>query len=324
MTPVTRLFAGISLALAATLSFAQAPRVVPENTGESTTIFPVLNNANGQVEAVLLVESPAADGRLSTIDRLLGRSPVLGAGLAFPLDHGNRLSATLSLDSNPGLGLSCEGNALRVLSSLNRNCLLTTLSPNTTLQAQPGLSAELRLDGDRGAVAGRIGTREVDLENAFTLPGRTGSLGTLGSLRLGGEDLQFDQDDIGLAGELKLGESGWVSIGGTWARARLVPTSQLPGGTLPAGWDSGTLSVGGGIGDFGGEVVGRVVEVPGEPGRFTNIGVGVTWRTPWQGQLSVGAENILSKGKNPFAPATGKDGAKDEERVPYVRYEQDL
>jgi hypothetical protein len=49
--------------------------------------------------------------------------------------------------------------------------------------------------------------------------------------------------------------------------------------------------------------------------------VGLTWRTPWSGQLTVGAENIVTRGKNPFAPS-GSD--KDEGTVPYVRYEQDL
>ena len=38
-------------------------------------------------------------------------------------------------------------------------------------------------------------------------------------------------------------------------------------------------------------------------------------------QLTVGAENVVTRGKNPFAPGNGE---KDEGTVPYVRYEQDL
>jgi len=47
----------------------------------------------------------------------------------------------------------------------------------------------------------------------------------------------------------------------------------------------------------------------------------LTWRTPWSGQLTVGAENVVTRGKNPFAP---RNESTDEGTVPYVRYEQDL
>ena len=65
-----------------------------------------------------------------------------------------------------------------------------------------------------------------------------------------------------------------------------------------------------------------MVSVPGESGKWEGLGVGMTWRTPWRGQLSVGADNLVTRGKNPFAPADA-DG-ETEGTVPYVRYEQDL
>ena len=65
---------------------------------------------------------------------------------------------------------------------------------------------------------------------------------------------------------------------------------------------------------------GRVIEVPGQPGKWEGFGVGLTWRTPWSGQLSVGADNVVTRGKNPFAPSKGEE----EGTVPYVRYQQDL
>ena len=69
-------------------------------------------------------------------------------------------------------------------------------------------------------------------------------------------------------------------------------------------------------------IVGHVVDTPGQP-KWSGLGLGLTWRTPWSGQLTVGADNVVTRGKNPFTAAgnTGDDG---EGTVPYVRYEQDL
>ena len=86
-------------------------------------------------------------------------------------------------------------------------------------------------------------------------------------------------------------------------------------------WNSKSLTIGAGYGNFSANIVGRVVDTPGQPGQWEGLGVGLTWRTPWSGQLTVGAENVVTRGKNPFAPGNSD---KDEGTVPYVRYEQDL
>lgn len=81
--------------------------------------------------------------------------------------------------------------------------------------------------------------------------------------------------------------------------------------------------MGGGYGAIGGEVVGRVVRVPGETESYGTLGLGLTWRTPWAGRLTVGAQNLMSTGENPVAPRAKAD-ERQEGRVPYVRYQQDL
>ena len=86
-------------------------------------------------------------------------------------------------------------------------------------------------------------------------------------------------------------------------------------------WDSKSLSIGAGYGNFTGSIIGRVIDVPGKPGKWEGLGIGLTWRTPWSGQLTVGAENVISRGKNPFSP---RNESNDDGTVPYVRYEQDL
>ncbi len=121
-------------------------------------------------------------------------------------------------------------------------------------------------------------------------------------------------------GQKNIGREGFVSIGGTYAKARLVPLSDVSPALVDR-WDSKSLTLGAGYGNFSGNIIGRVVDVPGQPGKWEGLGVGLTWRTPWSGQLTVGAENVITRGKNPFAP---RNESTDEGTVPYVRYEQDL
>jgi hypothetical protein len=315
------------LALVATGAFAQAPSplVVENNDDGATTALPIIRN--NQIEGFLLIESDATAGARSSLDRILGRSnsPSVGAGLTLPLDNGRRIGASLSLESNPTLGLLCEGTSVsRSFGALAQHCMVANLSPNPAAPlalSQPGLRAEARLEGDRSAISANLGLNRFDLDGPLALPGAAPVIGASDlTLSLNGTEVQ--QEDIGLLGELKVGQSGWVSIGGTLARARIVSANQLPGG-LPPQWNTGSLSLSAGHGNFGGEIVGRVIEIPGSTVRYSNVGVGVTWRAPWRARLSVGAENLMSNGRNPFAPSA--DDEKDESaRVPYIRYEQDL
>ena len=111
-----------------------------------------------------------------------------------------------------------------------------------------------------------------------------------------------------------------VSIAGTMAKAQLIPSGDASTG-LPDGWDSKTLTIGGGYGAFGASIIGHVVSTPGQP-QWEGLGLGLTWRTPWSGQLTVGADNLVTRGKNPFSPDSSNN--QDEGAIPYVRYEQDL
>lgn len=315
------------LALVATGAFAQAPAplVVENNADNATTALPIIRN--NQVEGFLLIEGDA--GARSSLDRILGRNninPGVGAGLALPLDNGRRVAASLSLESNPTLGLLCNGTSVsRSFGALAQHCMVANLTPNPAAPlalAQPGLRAEAKLEGERSSLSANLGLNRYDLDAPVPLPGTTVLGANQGDLMLSLNGTEVEQEDIGLLGELKLGQSGWVSIGGTLARARIVSANQLPGG-LPPEWNAGSLSVGAGHGNFGGEIVGRVIEIPGSTVRYSNVGVGVTWRAPWRARLSVGAENLLSNGRNPFAPSS--DDEQDESsRVPYIRYEQDL
>jgi hypothetical protein len=63
------------------------------------------------------------------------------------------------------------------------------------------------------------------------------------------------------------------------------------------------------------------VDTPGA-NKWEGLSLGLSWRTPWSGQVSVGADNLVTRGKNPFSPRTNEGD--EEGAVPYVRYEQDL
>jgi hypothetical protein len=133
-----------------------------------------------------------------------------------------------------------------------------------------------------------------------------------------------DQRNASLVGQIGIGSQGWIRVGGTLARARLIPASQLPEG-LPAEWNTSSFTVGAGTRRLGGEITGQMIEVPGQTQRFSTLGAGVTWRTPWRARLSVGADNLVTRGKNPFGLPDDSTAEEDDEgRVPYVRYQQDL
>lgn len=78
-------------------------------------------------------------------------------------------------------------------------------------------------------------------------------------------------------------------------------------------------------GTLSGSVIGRVLSRETKNGappiRSQGIDLGVTWKTPWRGALTVGAENIVSRTKDAES-ASKVDSSVD--RTPYVRYEQDL
>jgi hypothetical protein len=245
--------------------------------------LPVWNQTSGKVEAVLLLEP------VSTATWQLGNT---------------RLDSALGVGTGDTLGLLCDRKAGlgSAIGSLADNCLLASVGGNARDARQ----------ASAGATVSRKGTRlGVGIGNSRdTLPSW---------LAAGKANSRVNQNALTLIGEKNVGREATVSIAGTLARARLVAPSAVP--ELADRWDIKTLSVGTSVGRFGANVIGRVVDSPLQPGRWEGLDLGLSWRTPWSGQLSVGAENVVTRGRNPFAPGSSD---KDEGAVPYVRYQQDL
>lgn len=341
------LTASLLLALAATGAPALAGETVIRPAGTETdlspTILPVWSQGSGRIEALLLLE-PA---QRSTLERVIGGDeplPNLGLGTRLRLEGGGNLDALLKLEPSRGLALLCEGSGLASsLGALAQHCLVASLERNEDplLAAASGRRAEARYDLPGGRFELSFGLGRYDVGSATGLssgasaaamppqfaPVQAWQTGPAPFLGEGLAGLRLDVQDIGLTSRLDVSGDGWVAIGGSYSRARLVPATEaiglgfgLPGTQR---WDSTELTIGGGIGAFSGAVTGRVVDMSGREGSWGGIDLGLTWRTPWQARLTVGAHNFMTRGKNPWT-GLEEEAEEGQSRVPYVRYQQDL
>jgi hypothetical protein len=275
------------LLLAALLVLGCALPAVAQQRQDSTWL-PVWNNASGKLEAYLVLEptqAPQVDNRWRF--------------------GNNSLDATYGLEAGDSLALLCSGKAGkdRALVNLPNNCLLAALGDR--IGANGSRSSATAAFGNRN---GRVGVTAGTGQDSIS-PWRAPGLRS-----------QVEVYDLTVFAQKNILNEGFVSIAGTVAKARLVPASEAAP-ALARRWSSKSLTVGGGYGAFGASIVGHVVDTPGLPA-FGGLGLGLTWRTPWSGQLTVGADNVVTRGKNPFLPGDEADG--DGGTVPYVRYEQDL
>ena len=133
----------------------------------------------------------------------------------------------------------------------------------------------------------------------------------------------FDSSSqLNARGRLALGSKSGIDLGASVGRIQLLPGNLL--GTTAL--DQKALSFGVDHGPLSGTIVGRSMQ-PALPGalsadrRWNSIDLGVTWHLPWQGDLSIGAQNVWSSG-TPVNTPVGPEP--DQSRTPYVQYHQDL
>ena len=135
----------------------------------------------------------------------------------------------------------------------------------------------------------------------------------------------FDSSSqLNARGRLALGRRSGIDLSASVGRIHLLPGNLLGVDTL----DQKALSVGIDHGPLSGTLIGRTMQPQaGIPGnqygdkRWNSIDLGVTWRLPWRGELSVGAQNLWSSGTAVNTPAGPEP---DQSRTPYVQYHQDL
>jgi hypothetical protein len=313
-----------ALACAPLAALAQTDDALPRIDAE-TRVLPVWSNASGRVEALLLLDADASP--TTSLDRVL--QPGIGLGSRLQLQDGAQLRGSLHLDPDPGLALLCEGRhgLAGSLGALGERCLLATLggyedplldgagrgarlelgwqSPNRTLDLSFGLSwldytptPATLLTG--AATRSTLGGREFDLAAAFQSPL---------------ESRGFHVDSL-----INLSPQARILLGGELDRSQLIGTDGRP-----LRWETASLSFGVGYGEFTGQLTGRLVELPQGGNQWSTLDIGLSWRTPWRGELSVGAKNLLGAPDTTAWPLAELPAIEDSDaRVPYVRYQQDL
>lgn len=277
--------ASLSLALLLALGMATGAHAQSKPAAPQRgdqAVLPVWNG--GRLEAVLLLEP--TDARWRSGDRTL--------------------DAAFGLDAGDSLGVLCDRKT-GIASALGNlsNCLLATFDE----PGSPRLGAAAAL-GRSGMRFGLSGGNSREILPAWLTSGSPRGPGT-----------RVDINDLTVFGQKNVGREGMVSIAGTVAKARLMTPAEASNLGLSDSWTSKSLTVGGAVGNFGASIVGQVVDTPGQP-KWESLGLGLTWRTPWSGQLTVGADNVVTKGKNPFS--LQNETTDEEGTIPYVRYEQDL
>jgi hypothetical protein len=114
-----------------------------------------------------------------------------------------------------------------------------------------------------------------------------------------------------------------LDIGAALSRLRF----ELPGNTLLPALNQAALSFGVRSGNFSGTLTGRVLG-PADPlgsgQNWASVDLGISWRAPWRGVFSVGAQNLWSSGTPPLLADPAHETDPSQARVPYVQYHQDL
>ena len=326
--PLARIGLLFALAGAPAAALAQADDGVPRIDAD-TRVLPVWSNASGRVEALLLLD-PAGAEPASSLDRVLRTGmPGVGLGGRLELQDGGQLRGSLQLDGDPGLALLCEGRhgLAGSLGALGERCLLATLgghedpllggagrgarlgfgwqSPSQTLDLSFGLSWLDYTPAPATLLTGAAARRatsgaEVDLGGVLQSPL---------------ESRSFYLDSL-----INLGPQARVLLGGELDRSQLIGIDGRP-----LRWETASLSFGVGYGEFSGQLTGRLVELPQSGSQWSTLDIGLSWRTPWRGELSVGARNLLGAPDTSAWPLTELPAIEDSDaRVPYVRYQQDL
>jgi len=271
-------------------------QILKANT--TPTVIPVWNVHSGQIEALLVLESNPASTKRAWVKA--AEDP----NIVWP----GQKTQNVNLDSGMAIFCSGQANTFNQLSLLG-GCALGKNSSQYPAINSPGLQTKALLQRRAKPVDGAL----------------------LSSLSAKDRQLLATEFDSPATPPKTLNLSpakatdGWVSINGNLTRGKLIPASQFPKG-VPTEWDKKTFELPEREKALSGEVVGNVVQIPGQDSNLQSIGAGLSWKTPWKGKVSLGAESVLSQGRSTNSSSTQAPIV--DQRVdgvtPYVRVEIDL
>lgn len=263
----------------------------------------------------------APDAQSDSLQPLPGTTSVL-----FSQDGRISLGASISMDSESlaTLPWCAEASGLLRIGALGRDCV----AQGTVQMQLPGQIASASVAAqwhrDRFDVALAYGLSWVSPTQDIQTP-----LAPIGDVRLSpfaGQPLlpgmNAEAHSIAAGTQWRLTPESALQLNAALQALRLRGNYAEPALDL----QQAMLGVGMSYGPFSGNVSGRYSRLD-DPMQYPNthwtgVDIGVSWRMPWRGELTVGARNLVSKTDPDAPPPRVLD--ETSERTPYVRYKQDL
>ncbi|MEP7041799.1 MAG: hypothetical protein ABI843_01980 [Dokdonella sp.] len=290
---------------------------------QGAPVLPIWSGSNGQLLAVVALPREWATSPLSA-------APAYGGPSEWHLAGSSAASAS-GLRWQFGDGLRAEAMLGQYLSAAPVACAADTCGSATASRWSHGsLTAALGM-GWSTADGG------LDLSYGLSWLQSQGTPTTLGSLASAGSALvpvltlpsaqSFTLDSetsVYARGRWQLESGPAFDVAASYGRGKASAIGSIPNTFAPGiDLDQLSLSLGMDAGSLRGAIVGHVLssDDPMLAGKhWTTLDLGVSWRTPWSGELSVGAQNLLSSPLN----ASSRDAESQQTRTPYIQYRQDL
>jgi hypothetical protein len=325
----------------ATLADAQRPMFdrllsIEVNTpanGNSGQVVPLWASPDGRLLAIVALSrdegAPAlppapAFGSVSDL-RIVDATDLFSAGLRMRLGNGLRADLTLGQIATGPISYG---------SSSSPGCLFDSCLENQGAAADvAALSAGVGLGWSPANAAG------ADVSFGLSwLEGRNSQLPILAQGGMLSSPIDLSLIDLPEIASYKLSSARRLNARGKWrlAQGQVIDLTAALGqaqlspvwyGISGSGLELNQASLGLGLtsGALRGSIVGRIssLDQAGAVGsrRWSGLDLGVSWRTPWRGEVTVGAQNLWSA---PLDPVTAHDADAAKARIPYVQYRQDL
>ena len=292
-------------------------QVVPLWASDDGRLLAIVGLATPRSGAPALPPSPSFGG-LSDL-RIIDATNLFSTGLRWNPAHGVRADFVV------GVASAAQSPVARLLDCATAECLWSTRQ-TANLGAALGVgfatTGERPMDLSFGLSWLSADESRMSSLASFTDPMASGM--TLLTVA-GGEPYHIDSAlALSARGSWQLGKSQVLDLMAGMGRSNASPLWYgLPG----AGIELNQMSLGVGLasGSIRGSIVGHVVSVddPAANGtrRWSGVDLGVSWRTPWRAELSVGAQNLWAA---PLDVTPSRDADAAQARMPYVQYRQDL